>query len=54
MNDSRVVLEVHDTLEDLFTLRVRTKHGLIWSQKLKMLTLDMLACFPGPAEAEGS
>jgi hypothetical protein len=54
VNGSRVVLEVHDTLEDLFTLRVGTRHRLIRSQKPKMLTLDMLACFPGPAEAEGS
>jgi hypothetical protein len=54
VNGSCVVLEVHNTLKDLFALQVRTKYGLIWRQKLKMLMLNMLTCFLGPAEAEGS
>ena len=54
MNGGRVVLEVRDTLENLFTLRVRIRYRLICSQKSKMLTLNILTCFPGPAETEGS
>jgi hypothetical protein len=54
MNGSCVVLEVHDTLEDLVILRVRIRYRLIRSQKPKMLTLNILACFPRPAEAEDS
>jgi hypothetical protein len=54
MNGSRVVLEVHDTLEDLFILWVRIRHRLIQSQKPKILTLNILACFSGLAKAEGS
>jgi hypothetical protein len=54
MNGSHVVLKVHNTLEDLVTLRMRIRYRLIQSQKPKMLTLNMLACFPRPAEVEGS
>jgi hypothetical protein len=54
MYGNRVVLEVHNTLKNLLTLRVGTRHKFIRAEKPNMLALYMLLCFPGLAEAEGS